>query len=530
MSTVCIENATLYDGTGCPPVQGSLWIQDGVIHMGRCPYPCQTIDASGLCLAPGFIDTHSHADECLGSLHSSLSRVSQGITTQLAGNCGQSAFFANGEMYAQQTYRTPSPGLDGPESFAGFGPYVRYASSLPLVENTALLVGHNNLRRLAMGFDNRRPTPAELQRMKDMLTEAMEHGAFGLSSGLIYIPGAYSDKEEMIELCKIVAKYDGLYCTHMRNESEGVLDSIRESIEVARESGCRLHISHLKVCGKRNHGVSGQMLALIDEARRQGVRVSADQYPYEASSTKLCSCIPPKYFTEGPEGLMRMLHDEETRRVIRSEIENDSVPGFENLVLGCGGFDGIGIAEAPGTPQCEGKTIGQYARECGLDPFEVFFDILRRDGDRAFAIYYDIGEEDVRTILADERIMVGTDGSAPAADVLCHPRAFGTFTRVLGRYGREKSIAPMEKLIYKMTLLPARTLGLDSKGLIAEGFDADLVLFDAQTVCDCADFSDGHRLSRGIHTVWVGGQPVFENGGLTGKTPGKILLHRGAKA
>lgn len=525
MHTICIKNATVYDGTGAPAFTADVSCVDGKLHLGAVDGAQKVLDGTGLCLAPGFIDTHSHGDSCLGNPHNSLSRVSQGITTQLAGNCGHTVVVLNEEMYREdKPDLTPSPGLDGPEHFTGFGPYLAYANSLPQVENTAFLVGHGNLRRVAMGFDDREPTAGELAHMKAMLTEAMENGAFGMSSGLIYIPGAYSRIDEMAELCKIVAQYDGIYATHMRNESEGILDSIREAIEVARRSGCRLNISHLKVCGRQNHGVAEQMLALIHDARKEGLRVSADQYPYEASSTSLSSCVPPKYFTQGTEGLVKILRDPAMRRQIRDEIENDTVADFENLVLGCGGFGGIVVSAAPQTPAAVGKTIAAYAQECGADEYEVFFDLLEANGDGAWAIYFDIGEPDLMKILADPTIMVGTDGVITTADGLCHPRAFGTFTRALGRYGRDKGLLPLEAMLHKMTGLPARTLGLARKGVIAEGMDADLVLFNPQTVCDRADFADPHQLSDGIEAVIIGGEVVYSAGALTGKTPGRVIL------
>ncbi len=525
MSRICIKNAEVYDGSGAPAFTGDVSCVDGKLRLGSVEAPDEVIDAAGLCLAPGFIDAHSHGDSCVGNRNNSLSRVSQGITTQLTGNCGSSVFVLDGEMYrAARAELTPSPGLDGPEHFTGFGPYLAYARSLPQVENTAFLVGHGNLRRVAMGFDDRKPTAKELEHMKALLAEAMENGALGMSSGLIYIPGAYSGIEEMAELCRVVARYDGIYATHMRNEADGVLDSIRESIEVARRSGCRLNISHLKVCGKPNHGAAGQMLKLIHDARAEGLRVSADQYPYEASSTSLASCIPPKYFTRGTEGLMQTLRDAGGRRQIRSEIEGNTVEGFENLVLGCGGFDGIVVSAAEKTPWAVGKSVAAAAREQGADVWETFFDLLVQNNGSVQAIYFDIGEPDLMHILSDPTLMVGTDGVSASADRLCHPRAFGTFTRALGRYGRDKKLLPAETMIHKMTGLPAATFGFSQKGLIRDGMDADLVLFNAETVCDRADFVHSQLLSDGIEAVFIGGEVVYRGGALTGKTPGRVLL------
>ena len=259
MPDLLIKNVTVYDGTGAPAFLGDVACVGGKLRLGAPGVPCDVLDGTGLSLAPGFIDTHSHGDSCLGSAHNSLSRVSQGITTQLTGNCGDSAAVADEEMVGGMHGLTPSPGLDGPEHFAAFGPYLEYARSLPLVENSAFLIGHNNLRRIVMGYDDRRPAPHELDRMRDLLRDALEHGAFGLSSGLFYTPGAYAGIDEMAALCEVVAEYGGVYATHMRNESEAVLDAMREAIETARRSGCRLIISHLKVCGRRNHGIAADI-------------------------------------------------------------------------------------------------------------------------------------------------------------------------------------------------------------------------------------------------------------------------------
>lgn len=527
MSSILIRGGTIYDGRGNEPYDGDISIIDGKIKQETIESPDYIIEAEGLCIAPGFIDAHSHGDFCIGNMHNSLSKVSQGITSQVTGVCGSSVFPLNNEMFSElKEELTPSFLLKQIHSFPDFKSYLQYAKSISMVENTAFFVGHNNLRRIVMGNDNRKPAFKELEEMKDMLNEAMEMGALGLSSGLIYIPGAYSDIEEMVSLCEIVAGYDGIYVTHMRNEADKILSSVGESIEVARRSGCRLNISHLKICGIKNHGIAKKVLNLIYDARREGIILAVDQYPYEASATGLASCIPPGYFAQGTEKLIHQLQDPAVRQAIKEEMCSLNTD-FENIYLGCGGFGGIMIGYCDDVPDCTGKFIDEYAKEKGADPFDIFFDLLISSKGEASAIYFDINREDILDIIKDKTIMVGTDGASTSSEEYNHPRTYGTFTRVLGRYGRDMKVLPIQSIIYKMTGLTAHNMGFDTKGIIAHGMDADLVIFNLNTVIDNSDFINPCKLSSGIEYVIVDGKIVYKDGKLTGRTPGKIIqIHK----
>lgn len=526
MSRIWIRNAIIYDGTGKPPYTGNVCIEQGRIVQSLSGSPDETVDASGLCIAPGFIDTHTHSDYCLGYEYNSLSRVSQGITTQVAGQCGKSVPVRNREMFDELTAEyplLPCPGHDTPKQFETFKGYLDYVNHLPMVENSAFFIGHGNLRRWVMGYESRMPTPAEMAQMKSMLAEAMDAGAIGLSSGLIYPPGVYSQIDEMAELCSVLRRYDGIYTTHIRSEGDRVLEAVNEAIEVARRSGCRLNISHLKVCGKNNEGLSKDILVRIDAARRQGIRISADQYPYDAGATGLSVCIHPRHFTDGPDVFIRRLSDSQYRQMLKDEMLSPP-PDFESPWLSCGGPDGIGIGDCAITQDAQGNTLAQYAAKRGLDPFDALFDLIAENNMEVLGIYHEMNDSDVAEIIKAPYVLFGCDSAAPYKGTAGHPRTFGTFTRVLGRYCRERRILPMEAAIHRMTGLTAQTYGFTGKGVVAPGKDADLVLFSREEVLDMATYENPEICSRGIEQVWVNGQTVYRNGKLTGAKPGRALL------
>lgn len=530
MFDLLIKNATVIDGTGKPAFSASIATENGKIKVlsANCGDKAKTvIDGTGLDVSPGFIDAHSHGDVPLGKQFASLSKISQGITTHVAGQCGFSMFPVNPStlnlMKAGMAIFTDTFPVEM-ETFTTFENWLKYASTVKIPENIVFLMGHVSLRIAAMGFENRKPTHDEMEVMKSMMREAMEHGALGLSTGLIYIPSVYAEIDEIAELCKIVAEYDGVYATHMRNESYDVIKSIKEALEVARRSGCRLQISHLKVCGKPNWGLSTEIVKLLENARAEGIRVTADQYSYTASMTHLNSSIPPKYFTKGIPGMVNYLKDPVMREQIKREIMDPNTP-FENQYLNCDGFDNIFISSCAATPEYEGQKIGDSARKAGKEPFEVFFDILIRNNGVVSAIYFAMCEDDVFRILKDDSVMVGTDGIVKAGHERSHPRAYGGFPRAISYFVREKHVLPLEDMIRKMTGLTAEKLMLPGKGIIADGYDADLVVFDYDTVRDTADFINSDKLADGIEYVVVGGEIVYHDKKLTGACPGKIVLH-----
>jgi len=530
MYELLIKNATLIDGTGKAAFMGSVASEGGKLKVlpPDCTDEATTIiDGTGLMVSPGFIDPHSHGDVPLGKSFNSLSKLSQGITTHVVGQCGFSMSPINPKnlhlMKEGMSIFTDAFPKEM-ETFTTFEKYLQYVHTLAFPENVKFLIGHVSLRIAAMGFDNRKPTEKEMEHMKSMLREAMEHGAMGMCSGLIYIPSVYGDVEELAELCKVVAEYDGIYTTHMRNESNDVIASIEETIQVAKGAGCRTHISHLKVCGKPHWGTSKKMIEMLEAAQKEGVRITADQYPYTATMTHLSVSIPPKYFTNGISGVVELLKDPAIRQTIKAEILDENTP-FDNQYLNCEGFDGIFIAHCALTPEYAGATIGETAKKLGMDAFELFFDILIRNKGLASAIYFCLSDKDVFDIIKSDHVMVGTDGIVKSGESPTHPRAYGSFPRAIRYFVKENKLLSLEHMIYKMTGFTAEKMMIDSKGSIIDGMDADLVVFNYDTICDRADYVESNQLADGIEYVIVAGQIVYHDKKLTGATPGKVILH-----
>ena len=524
MYDILIQNASVMDGTGRPAYHADVAVKDGkiVLHP-QADSAAEVIDAAGLVLCPGFIDSHSHGDRILGTAAGQLCKTNQGITTELAGQCGMTTYPVSPDPEKREMHRLALGVMEVPEAFDTFTDlehYLRWAEQQPLTCNFKLYVGHRALRIAAMGFDARKPTDTELAQMQSMLREAMEHGAMGLTSGLIYPPGSYAEEAELVELCRIVAKYDGIYATHMRNEAEGVVEAVREAISVAERAGCRLNVSHHKVCGRENWGLSVQTLKLIHEAIDRGVRITMDVYPYTASSTNLNVCLLAAFFAHGPEKMAQLLADPSVRASLKEEMT-----GKNGRWHNCGGWSGIMVTCAPETRGAEGKTIEAYAKQIGKDPFEAYFDLILHNGHGAQAIYFFMGEEDLLRIMADENAVVGTDGLVKDLHTPTHPRGFASFPKAIRYFVREKKLFTLEEMIRKMTSLPAERFGLRGKGAILDGYDADLLLIDPDRIADRADYTNGSALCDGIERVMVGGVTVYRDQQLTGATPGRFIPH-----
>ncbi len=522
-----IRGAYIIDGSGTAKRTADVAIQNGKLI---CDPPsaqsAAVIEAQGLYLCPGFIDAHAHGDMILGTPAGQLCKVSQGVTTEITGECGTTLYPVSTDqqrraMLIQSAGAFTSNVPEAIDRFTDLGGFLAYARSRSLTNNFKILTGHNALRIAAMGYDKRKPTSDELEHMKSMLRRAMEQGSMGMSSGLFYTPSGFADEEEIVALCRVVAEFDGIYTTHMRNESNEVVASVEASIRAAKVSGCRLNISHHKICGRENWGKSIQTLCLVDRAADEGVRVTLDVYPYTASMTNLNVCLPQWFFANGPEKMQRLLRDPAVRRELIPEIME-----MDGRYRQCGGFENIMTAIAPNTPQACGYTIAKYANICGKEPFEAFFDLVAENGHAALAIYFSMSEEDLQRILLGRHTVLSSDSLIKNLEETTHPRAFGSFPRAIRYFVKEKGLLTLEQMIHKMTGMTAERLMVAGKGLIRTGYDADLVLFDYDALRDKADYHHCFQPAEGIEKVFVGGQIVYENQSLTGIFPGRFLPHR----
>lgn len=508
-----IHRARIVDGAGNPWFYGDLAVSgDRITYVGPTKpkqeiVAKQVVEAEGLVLAPGFIDTHSHGRYGIFAVPGAENQIRQGVTTILEGPDGSSPF-PIGEFLA------------------------RFGKS-PNTTNFGLLVGQGTIREKVVGLNNRPASPEELARMKAMVAQAMQEGAFGLSTGLFYVPGAFTPTEEIVALAKVAGDLGGVYTSHMRNEASQILAAVKETIRIGEESGIPVQVTHHKVIGRQNWGLSKQTLELVDAARKRGVDVTVDQYPYTASSTSLAALFPKWALEGGQKAFLERANAPEARARMRAEIalaiETDRGAGDpKNVVVASCGFD----------RSLAGKTLAEITRAKGL---EVNFSnaaetaIAMQVQGGCSCIYHAIAEEDVVRILQYPWTMVASDGSIPVfqgADVP-HPRSYGTFARVLGRYVREKQVISLEDAVRRMTSLPAARFRITDRGLLRPGLKADLVLFDPAKIIDKSEFGNPHQYAEGVHSVWVNGTAVLQSGKVTGATPGRALYgpaHRPAVA
>lgn len=527
-----IRGGTIIDGSGGNAYVGDVGIREGKLSLSVSEGDTarRTIRAEGKWICPGFIDSHSHIDEFMTGDpgNYALCKISQGVTTEVVGQCGESLFPVTPDHLADvislDYSGMPQELLDKLKDFSSFQAYLKYVDSIPKVQNYAFNCGHSTLRTAVMGLADRAPSAEELAQMKELLRECMKHGCTGMSTGLIYIPGTYAETEEIIELCRVVKEYDGVYCTHMRSESSHVLEAVREAVKIAAESGVRLVISHHKTAGRENFGLSKETLKIIDQARRGGCSIYLDQYPYTAAETNLNVLIPPQYFSDGMDHLEKQLQDSSFRERLKQEIERDR--SFENYYINCGGFGNIMILSAPNVPEACGMTIQEYADRKGMHPMDAYLELITENHLGGLAAFFYMDEADVERIYSYDHTMAGSDCLIPLNGEPAHPRAFGTFIKTLDCFARQKGLVTLEEAVYKQTGLTARCWQLAGKGYIREGYDADLVILNPDTLKHTPSYQNANVLCEGIEQVFVNGEAVFENGKLTGAHTGTYLLRK----
>ncbi|TFG08615.1 MAG: D-aminoacylase [Promethearchaeota archaeon] len=533
---IIIKNGKIIDGTGNPWYIGDIGIGDEIIQVIKRDLredADKIIDASDLIVCPGFIDMHSHTDYGLLLGHQFTrvaSFIRQGITTCVIGMCGDGAApIPKGKEKEALNHILKMAGLGSMNIELPWHAYKEYLKALEKNKcaiNLIPVVGYNNIR-IAGGaaYENRVPTNEELRKMKGYLREALEAGAFGMSTGLIYAPQIYAKTEELIELAKVLADYNALYFSHIRGEGRNVIDAVKEAIEIVRESGCDGgQIAHHKIAGKIYWGKSKETLKLIEEANEEGISIACDQYPYNRGMLNLSATLPP-WIREGTEEqLKNKLRDPDIKKRIKNDIINDSY-NWENIIYN-DGFDRIFIVSAPTEKWKDviGRNISEITRIKGYkDDWETYFKLLLDDPNVTSAVQ---GEEDIRRIMTSRYQMFGTDGAGipnlPALGAY-HPRFYGTYPRILGKYVREEKVLTLEDAIRRMTSFPSQKLRLKNRGLVRESMCADIVIFNPETVIDKATYENPHQFPEGIHHVIVNGIIVVENNEQNRKRPGRIL-------
>jgi N-acyl-D-amino-acid deacylase len=520
MLDLLLKNGIVIDGTGTPRYSGDISVNDGVIkEIGSLENEAkETLDISGRVIAPGFIDTHSHSDLFLIYDPSSLPKIMQGITTEIIGQDGL------GEAPIRQEHldewRRYLSGLNGDPpidwTWNSFNEYLDVLEETGTSVNVAGLVGHGNLRLLAMGMADRKPTYNEIEEMKQLLSKSIEGGAIGLSTGLIYAPCVYAETYELVELCRVVEKYSGVFVVHMRDEGDKLLQSIKEVLTIAEEAGVHSHISHFKAGGTRNWGKSRRALRSLENAQGRGLNVSYDQYPYTAGSTFLSSLLPSWVHNGGVDRLLKRLRKASIREKIKAEYQNacaTSRTASWDKVL-------VTYVESSDNKGFEGKNLLEIAGLRGQSPIDSLIDLVLEEKNKASMVSFTMSENDIELIMKHPLGMICTDGLLLGKP---HPRAYGAFPRVLGYYIRQREILSLEEAVMKMTSYPCSVFKLGKRGRIQPGYIADLVVFNPDTIIDYSTYQDPRLHPQGIMHVIVSGAISVKNGRYTGARNGKII-------
>ncbi len=529
---LCVRGALILDGTGSPAYTGDITVSEGRIRtVGESAQGSahRVVEADGLVVSPGFIDLHTHSDFTLPRFPRAQSMVRQGVTTQLTGNCGFSPFPVNPEH--QDLLDEYVGFLDAGLPWGSWhtaAEYLDLLETLPLSSNVGVQVGHGSARIAAMGFAGSKPDATQMAQMEEGVREAMRAGAFGLSSGLTYAPASAAEMNELVSLATVVAQEGGFYSTHIRSEATTVVEALAEALGIGKRAGLPVQISHHKIMGKDNWPKVSETLAMIDSALDAGQDISLDQYPYTAGSTGLAVVLPRWALEGGVAAMQARLADPTQRERVRETI---TAQRREDLLAGLRVFepDTIVIADIPPGPFAKyvGWTLSDVAADRRQPAVDTALDMLHAVGGDVLTIVHGQSEANLRRIMCHPQTAIASDGwtLSPEAGGRPHPRSYGTFARVLGRYVRAEHVLTLPEAIRKMTSLPARRLGLSDRGLLKPGFAADLVLFDPAQVIDHSTFDSPHQFSTGVDLVVVNGQVVMGDGEDTGVVAGRVLRH-----
>lgn len=519
-----LKGGTIVDGSGRPRFQSDVAIEgDRIAGIGRDLRGQDALNCDGLVVAPGFIDTHSHSDLIALADPRLPMKVRQGITLEVFGQDGLSVAPVKSEDKSR--VRTQLAGLLGDPpiewNWQTVGEYLIILEQKSLALDCCYLVPHGAIRQWVVGDENRKATAQQLKRMVRLLEQAMREGAMGLSTGLIYPPCCYADKDELLALCKKVSELDGVFVVHMRSESDRITEAIEEMIDIGRGTGVRVHISHFKIAGRENWSDIEKILNLVREAREKGVKMTADQYPYIAGSTMLGAILPPWAHDGGVDATLRRLQDPATRERMRQQMASMAKADWDNFWK-WSGPEGIIISDIPSGRHSDliGQSLAEAAALRGKEAFEFAFDLLLEEKMGVAMVSFSQSEAIVERIMREEYVNVCTDGLLGGKP---HPRAYGTYPRILGRYVREKKVLTLEEAVRKMTAQAAEAFNLREHGYVKEGYYANLVVFDPETIVDEATFQDPIKFSQGILHVFVRGKPVIVNGEQREIFPGRVV-------
>ncbi|NLY44708.1 MAG: D-aminoacylase [Tissierella sp.] len=520
-----IKNGIVIDGTGKEQYQADVLVVDGMIDkigQGLSSEGAQVIDAQGKIVSPGFIDTHSHSSMLLFKDPFLSPKIRQGITTELVAQDGMGPAPVSEETLSP--WIKAMKGLEGDYkvdwTWRSVADYLETIEQLDLGPNIAYLAPHGNIRMVSMGLDNRQPTEGEMKLMQDNLAKAIDEGAFGMSTGMIYPPCVYADSDEFVELGKVLHDKDAIFVTHQRSEADDILNSMEEILTIGEKSGCKVHFSHFKVCGKNNWDKFPKVLDRLDKAKEDGMTVSFDQYPYVAGSTMMSVILPPWVHDGGTDKLLERLKDQDLREKMKEDIAN-GIPGWDNFV-DFAGLEGIFVTFV-GSDKNEdvvGISLIEVGQIKGKDPLDAIFDVILEEENIVGLVDFYGTEEHVKLIMSRPEHNVCTDGIMGGKP---HPRLYGAFPRILGKYVREENTFTLETAIHKMTGKSAEVLGLNDRGYLKEGLAADIVVFDPETVIDTADYTDPIQYPLGIDYVLVNGKILVNDGQPQPQKAGKVL-------